>query len=582
MRGVALGVALVVTGLYFVGLGGAPFVDPPEGFHAGVAQSMRATGDVVAPRANGVRYFDKPPLLYWLMAGSFAVAGPTPLAARFWSALAAVGVAAVTARLGMLLGGPRLGLLAGLMVAANLGMFLYGRIVKPDMVFILWILLAYAGFVLAYQGRSRRGLVLFYTSLGLATLTKDILGALGPLIVIGVFFWLTRERPLAPWVPWWGVALAAAIALPWYLLAESRNRGFLWYTIVDNHVLNFTRQRVFPDEDVPLGSVEFLVVTLLAFLPWTLALPWAILRAFRRPWQDATARLWLLFGLWAVLVVGFFTVSPFKLPHYGLPAFPALALLVARAWDETLDGAPGSARPRTLTAPLLVLFAAATAALWLVWGGVVRIPGEALASLDMATRNLAARGQAGVQAPLDPWLPILLRGAVITSVATVAMAVAVWRHAAALGVGIALATTIAFLPAVASEGMAQFGRARAITPIADALARRLAPDDVVAHEGPIENGAALLLRVPRPVRIVNGLQSNLAFGATFPDARGTFWDSPRLEAAWAGPQRVFLVSGVGPARSVVRALPAGRVHLLAQGGGRRLYSNLADRAAGDR
>ena len=99
MRGVALGVALVVTGLYFVGLGGAPFVDPPEGFHAGVAQSMRATGDVVAPRANGVRYFDKPPLLYWLMAGSFAVAGPTPLAARFWSALAAVGVAAGTARL---------------------------------------------------------------------------------------------------------------------------------------------------------------------------------------------------------------------------------------------------------------------------------------------------------------------------------------------------------------------------------------------------------------------------------------------------------------------------------------------------
>ena len=72
---------------------------------------------------------------------------------------------------------------------------------------------------------------------------------------------------------------------------------------------------------------------------------------------------------------------------------------------------------------------------------------------------------------------------------------------AALGVGIALATTIAFLPAVASEGMAQFGRARAITPIADALARRLAPDDVVAHEGPIENGATLLLRVAEPVKI---------------------------------------------------------------------------------
>src|SRR3990172_1607867 len=284
-------------GLYFVGLGGGPFVDPPEGFHAGVAQSMRATGDVVAPRANGVRYFDKPPLLYWLMAGSFAAAGPTPLAARFWSALAAVGIAAVTARLGQVLGGARVGLLARLMVAANLGMYLYGRLVKPDMVFILCIVLAYAGFVLAYRGRGRAGLALFYAGLGLATLSKDILGAVGPLAVVALFFWLTRERPLGPWAPWWGVFLAAGLALPWYLLVETRNRGFLWYTIVDNHLLNFTRQRVFPDEDVPLGALEFLVVTLLAFLPWALALPWGFARAFRRPWEDARARLWLLFGL---------------------------------------------------------------------------------------------------------------------------------------------------------------------------------------------------------------------------------------------------------------------------------------------
>ena len=71
---------------------------------------------------NGVPYFDKPPLLYWLMARPFGSAGTTPFAARFWTALAAVGCAsAVTARLGVVLGGPRLGLLAGLMVVANLG-----------------------------------------------------------------------------------------------------------------------------------------------------------------------------------------------------------------------------------------------------------------------------------------------------------------------------------------------------------------------------------------------------------------------------------------------------------------------------
>src|SRR5207247_1125417 len=300
--------------------------------------------------------------LYGRTSGSFAGAGTTPAAARLWPALAAVGVAAVTGRLGRRPGGPRVGLLAGLMVATNLGVFLCARIVEPDLVFLLWLTLAWAGFAIAYSGRGRRGLVLFYAALGLAAITKDIVGALAPLVVVAMFFWLTGERPLTPWVPWWSVLLLAAIALPWYVLVEARNRGFLWYTLVDNHVLRFARQRVFPDEDVPLGSSAFLLATLLAFLPWALALPWALLRAFRRPWEDAPSRLWLLFALWAVVVVGFFTASPFKLPHHGLPAFPALALLVARVWDETIDAAPGSAGPRALLGPLLVLFALATIA----------------------------------------------------------------------------------------------------------------------------------------------------------------------------------------------------------------------------
>ena len=212
------------------------------------------------------------------MAVSVHFAGVAPFAARLPSALAAIGVAVVTARLGILLGGPRLGLLAGLMVSANLGIFLYGRLVKPDLPFILCIMLAYAGFILAYRGAGRWALATFYAALGVASLAKDILGALGPCVVIALFFWLTRERPIAPWVPWWGPLLTAGIALPWYFAVEHGNPGFLWYTIVDNHVLNFTRQRVFPDEDVPLATVEFLVVTAAAFLPWALAAPWAVAR----------------------------------------------------------------------------------------------------------------------------------------------------------------------------------------------------------------------------------------------------------------------------------------------------------------
>jgi 4-amino-4-deoxy-L-arabinose transferase-like glycosyltransferase len=573
VRGILFGVAVVAAALYLLRLGHAPFVDPPEGFHAEIAREMLRLGDWITPHVNGVRYFDKPPILYWLMAGSFAVAGVGEAAARVWSALAAVGIAAVTARLGFLLGGARVALLAGLMVIANLGMYLYGRLVKPDMVFILCIVLAYAGFALAYKGAGRWALAVFYASLGAATMTKDVLGAVGPLAIVALFLLLTRERPLAPWAPWWGVLLLLAIAVPWYALVEARNPGFLWYTLVDNHVLNFTRHRLFPDEDVPLGVLPFLGVTLLAFLPWSLATPWAVARALRRPWEDATARLWVLVTLWPVIVIAFFALSPFKLPHYGLPAFPALALLVARLWDECIEAAPGALRPRALIVPILVVFALAALAMGLAAVDRLPLPAGALGNVDLATRNLAARGQTPTGAPLEVYLPVIRTCFVIFLAGTGVLAWAAWRRRPALGAWAAVAATLAFLPA-AGDGMALFARSRSTRMVTEALVLRLKPGDHVFHEGPLENSGSVLLALDRPVTVVNGLQSNLAFGATFPEARDRFWDGARLAREWAKPGRRFLVSVVVPERSVVRALPPGSVRLIARGEGRWLYANV--------
>src|SRR3989442_4765573 len=98
---------------------------------------MTAHGDWITPRVDGVRYLDRPPLLYWLLSGSFAVAGTTPVAARLWSALAAVGVAAGTARLGLVIRRARAGLLARLMVGANLPLVPCRRGRKPEPVVVL-------------------------------------------------------------------------------------------------------------------------------------------------------------------------------------------------------------------------------------------------------------------------------------------------------------------------------------------------------------------------------------------------------------------------------------------------------------
>jgi 4-amino-4-deoxy-L-arabinose transferase-like glycosyltransferase len=570
-----IGVAVVAAALFFSGLGAAPFIDPPEGFHTEIAREMLARGDFVTPHLDGVRYFDKPPLLYWLISLSSLPAGPTPFAARFWSALAAVGVAGITAYLGMLLGGLRVGLLAGLMVAANMGIFLFGRFVKPDLVFIFCIMLAYLGFTLAYLGRGRWPLALFFGALGLAALAKDLLGAIGPLLAVGLFFWLTRERPLRPWLPWWGVAVFCVIALPWYALVELSNRGFLWYTIVDNHLLNVVRQRAFPDEDVPLGSIEFVSVTILAFLPWVLAVPAGVWRIVRAPRESATDRLWILFTIWAALVIGLFTLTPFKLPHYGLPAFPALALIAARAWDESMSAAPGAVRPRTLILPVLIVFAGVTFALAAAWFGVLPGASGTLTSFDVTARNLESRGQAAAATPLAAFAGIFPGAIGVFLVGTLTLSVAFRRRAAGASVAVVLATVFAFLP-LAGNGMAEFARIRSVRPIAEALAMRLAPGDLVMHEGALENSGSLLLQLPGPVAVVDGLQSNLAYGSTFPEGRDVFWDAPRAREAWAKPGRHFLVSVVAAERSVVRAFPPERVHLLIDRGGRRLYSNEPD------
>jgi len=92
------------------------------------------------------------------------------------------------------------------------------------------------------------------------------------------------------------------------------------------------------------------------------------------------------------------------------------------------------------------------------------------------------------------------------------------------------------------------------------------------HEGPIENSGALEFYAGvRPI-IVDGRRSVLGFGATFPDARDTFWDAARLRREWTGQGRLFLVAPRATS-SVVASLPPGRVHLILETGGRSLYVN---------
>jgi 4-amino-4-deoxy-L-arabinose transferase-like glycosyltransferase len=542
-----------------------PFDDPGEGMHAQIARELLGAGRLLPLTLGGVPYIDKPPLLYALQAAAFSLLGPSEAAARLVSALAALLAIGATAWLGARLLDARTGLVAGLALLGSVGFFVYGRYVRPDALFVATLAL---GFALSLSGlverRPRRvgaGLAAF----GLAGLAKDPLGALAPPLAIGLALALAgRARPVRGWLPWPGVTVGLALAFGWWALAEAATPGFTWYTVVDNHLLNVARARVFPDEDVPLSAAEFLAVAMLGAAPWVVPAAAVVVGlARRRAWRDPAEVPWVALALWAIGVFGLTVLSPFRLPHYGLPAYPALALLAARGWREL-----GVRWLAAAHAVLLGAAAAACAAAWLT-DGAVFMSGVIEVS-DVATRKSAA--ELG-PAPVPAWSafrPLVGAAALSLAGCAGALALAAATRARAFAVYATVVSLALLLPSAATA-LALVSAHRAVKAIAEEIGRGAGPDDVVAHEGPIENAGALEWYSGRRPVVVDGRRSVLGFGASRAESREAFWDGARLGRAWQGPRRVWLVTGRPSARSVVAGL--GEVRLVAASGGRRLYVN---------
>ena len=571
----ALAVMLALV-LLLPGLGAAPFDDPGEGQHAEIAREVYVSGDWLTLRLNGVRYFDKPPLLYWLTAGSFALFGPGEWAARLAPLAGALLAAAATALLGARLLGPRGGLAAAGALLSCALFLVFGRYVRPETLFVAAVQWSFTGLLLALavpkEGRGRRlWLLVGCAGLALASIAKDPLGLIGPLAAVAGALGLAGRLPARSLpLPWAGVGLLLGVGVGWYLLAALLHPGFLWYTVVDNHLLNLLRLRRFPDEDVPLSSLEFLAVTALGAFPWIIAAALQVVTLVRRrAWRDPEETAWVALALWAAGLVAVFTVAPFKLPHYGLPAYPAIALLAVRYWQERREHARAFVAVHLAAFALLAMAGAVAAA------GDGRAFTEAVFSAtDVYTRKEAAVGQVS---PLPPWSalsPLVGRAALLFGAGSLVLAVLLVRRAGRGGLPVVLATMLAVMPAAAA-GAGLVASARAVAGLAADLDHRMAPGDLLVHEGPIENSGALEFYSGRRPVLLDGRRSVLGVSATYPEARGAFWDAPELAHAWQSGRRVFLVTPRAPGQSLVAGLPPGSAHLIESRNGRWLYSNVA-------
>ncbi len=617
--GIAGLMAVLTLALLLPWLGAAPFDDPGEGQHAEIAREVAVSGDWLTLRLAGVRYFDKPPLLYWLIAAGFKGFGVSELVARLPAVLGAAAAVAGTTLLGARLLGPGPGILAGAALLSCALFAAFGRYVRPETLFVAAIQWGFTGLLLGLGGSgaarlggwlgspsaaphtaapgqldlggsgaapppgpptetSGRGArfwaVVGCAALGVAALAKDVIGLAGPLAAIALALALAgRLRPIGRWLPAPGLAALLVLGLGWYALASMRNPGFLWYTVVDNHLLNAVQLRRFPDEDVSLSSLEFLLVAGLGALPWTVT---AVLEvgqlARRRAWRIAEDIPWVALAVWAVALALVFTLSAFKLPHYGLPAYPAIALLAARWWSRR-DGR--DRRPALWHLAMFALLAA-------VLGAAALTDGRAFMETIFSATDVYSRKEAVATqvAPLPAWpalRPLVGRTALVFALGAAALAVtAAWRAGRLAAVAVA-ATMLAVVPSV-GQALALVSTARAVSGMAAEIRLGWQPDLVLVHEGPLENSGALeLYSGVRPV-LVEGRRSVLGIGSTFPEAAETFWAADRLRREWLSSRPILLVTTREPDRSLVARMPRGRVHLLASRQGRWLWSNVPPRA----
>jgi 4-amino-4-deoxy-L-arabinose transferase-like glycosyltransferase len=602
------GAAVVVTVLLAAlllgpALGQAPLDDPGEGQHAEIAREMLG-GSWIALRLNGVRYFDKPPLLYWLTATSFTLFGLDEWAARLAPLLGALLAVAGTALLGARLLGPAAGLLAGAALLSCALFAAFARYVRPETLFVAAIQWGFTGLLLDIQMRGpgngprtppaadnrdgprtpsaadnrdgsrspstadhRGWAILGCVALGVAALAKDPLGMLGPLVAVAVATMLAgRFRPVRGWLPALGLGLLLLIGLGWYAVAAATEPSFLWYTVVDNHLLNVARMRVFPDEDVPLSALEFVVAAGFGAFPWILAAAAAGMALIRtRAWRDPAELPWVALALWAAGVLVFFTLSPFKLPHYGLPAYPAVALLAARAWRDA------AARPRGLIGLHLVLFGLLGAGFgWAAVSDGRDFTASVFGVSDVYSRKEAALGQASPYPPWSIMQPMLVQASVVMLAGAAGLGWAAARRSARAGAAVVAVVMLLLVPLV-GRSLAATSSVRTVAGMAAEIRARLVPGDVLVLEGPIENAAAVELYSGRRPVLLDGTRSVLGIGATFPDATASFWSAAAFREAWASSRPPYLLTGREAGRSIVSSLPPGSVQLLVAHNGRWLY-----------
>ncbi len=324
---------------YTLWLGRYPFFTPDEGRYAEIAREMVATKNYITPRVNGIAFLDKPIFYYWLQALAIHLFGVKEWALRLFPALSGVLGCLVTYICGRQLFDRCTGFLAAMLLGTTPLYFACAHYADLNLEVAVFISCSLLFFITAVQTKpfSRYYFLLAYVFAALAFLTKGLIGIAFPSMIIGCWMLLlNRFRLITHMHLITGLLLFTAIVLPWYVLVQQANPGFLHYFFVTQQVTRFLSAAEFNNK-TPFWF--YLPVVLIGFFPWTIFLFQTLYQSVRRIWQAPQKQATELFLLlWVLLIFIFFSMPHSKIIGYILPILPPLALLVGHCLADYWKG----------------------------------------------------------------------------------------------------------------------------------------------------------------------------------------------------------------------------------------------------
>ena len=386
-----IALALIMAVLWFAQLDLRKLQHPDEGRYAEIAREMVATGNWVTPRLNGIKYFEKPALQYWLTAASFEAFGVGDGTARLPTALAGFLTVVAIGWTGAVLVSPAAGVYAAAVLASCIWHFGIAHILTLDALLSFCLALALVGFLLAQRAdatpRSRaRMMLLAYVATAAGILTKGVVALAIPGTTLLLYSLATRDY--GPWKRLHlakGLPLLLVLTAPWFIVVSMRNPEFARFFFIHEHIQRFLT----PESRRPGPWWYFLPMLVAGLLPWTGVFLWRLKASWRDATVDAGGFSWARFCLiWSAFIFVFFSVSHSKLPSYILPMFPALALVLG--WQlEAM-----TARSLSWLAGLLAVTTV------MLWGAAM------LGYPTLAVRLADAKTPLAIYQALGPWVEL--------------------------------------------------------------------------------------------------------------------------------------------------------------------------------